>query len=84
MPTNTYTNYAGVKTQNHILAIFRRNATGPGDSHLTPMQRAERMLETLHRLPYGSKREGWGYQNCRHAYRVLRRYIRVFGSPNPA
>lgn len=83
-PTNTYTNYEGVKVQNHVLAVFRRNAVH--DRHLTTVQRAERMLETLYRLPYGSggpgvpKVEGWGYLSCLHARRVLRRYVRVFGA----
>lgn len=77
MPSNTYTNYEGVKVQNHVLEVFRRNAAR--ETHMTTQRRAESMLDTLWNLPYGSKLEGWGYGNCRHASRVLSRWIRVFG-----
>ena len=79
MATGTYTNYEGVKVQNHVLAVFRRNAER--DAHISPQGRVERMLDTLWRLPYGSKSEGWGYESCYHARRVLYRWLRVFGTP---
>lgn len=80
MPTNTFTNYEGVKIRNHVLEVFRRNERRSEESHLSRQRRVERMLDTLWGLPYGSKHEGWGYQNCVHAKRVLYRWLSVFGA----